>query len=240
MIPVPAGVKIWIATGHTDMRRGMNSLARQVEQQLGKTFHDGDLYVFRGRRGDLVKILWSDALGVSIYAKRLERGKFVWPSAKDGAIALTASQLIGTGAGLDRILQRRTDEQTFINLNDISLIALHLGQLRQVAKAVGHVEEGGGVLQNRCEVYGRSTQTNLRNSADCSNRELPPDRQSSCQNRQIANGHDGRALWQWIYLRPSRWRRWITRLLVGRVFRRRSRRLYNQWLEYARRRLPMG
>lgn len=108
MIPVPAGVKIWIAAGHTDMRRGMNSLARQVEQQLGKTFHEGDLYVFRGRRGDLVKILWSDALGVSMYAKRLERGNFVWPSAKDGAIALTSSQLACMLEGIDWRNPQRT------------------------------------------------------------------------------------------------------------------------------------
>ena len=50
---------------------------------------------------------------------------------------------------MDRIFQRGADEETFVNLNDIGLIALHLRQLRQVAKAVGHVEEGSGILQNR-------------------------------------------------------------------------------------------
>jgi transposase len=101
MIPFSADVKIWIATGHTDMRSGMNSLARLVEQHLGRNFHDGDLYVFRGRRGNLVKILWSDALGVSLYSKRLERGHFIWPSAKDGAIALTPSALACLLEGID-------------------------------------------------------------------------------------------------------------------------------------------
>ena len=108
MIPVPAGVRIWVATGHTDMRRGMATLARQVEQQLGKVFHAGDLFVFRGRRGDLVKILWSDALGVSLYAKRLEKGHFIWPAAKDGAIALSASQLACMLEGIDWRHPQRT------------------------------------------------------------------------------------------------------------------------------------
>ena len=57
MIPVPSGVRVWLATGATDMRRGMNTLALQVQQDLGRDPHAGDLYVFRGRRGDLIKIL---------------------------------------------------------------------------------------------------------------------------------------------------------------------------------------
>ena len=62
MIPIPTGVRVWLATGATDMRRGMNGLALQVQQALGRDPHAGDLYVFRGRRGDLVKILWHDGL----------------------------------------------------------------------------------------------------------------------------------------------------------------------------------
>ena len=56
MIPVPSGVRVWLATGVTDMRRGMNTLALQVQQDLARDPHAGDLYVFRGRRGDLIKI----------------------------------------------------------------------------------------------------------------------------------------------------------------------------------------
>ena len=74
MIPTPSGVRVWLAVGHTDMRRGMNSLALQVQQALGRDPHCGDLYVFRGRRADLVKIIWHDGIGMSLYAKRLERG----------------------------------------------------------------------------------------------------------------------------------------------------------------------
>jgi transposase len=93
MIPLPPGCRIWLATGVTDMRRGMNSLALQVQEGLGRDPHAGDLFVFRGRRGDLVKILWHDGLGFSLYAKRLERGRFLWPSPADGVVAITSAQL---------------------------------------------------------------------------------------------------------------------------------------------------
>src|ERR1700756_4029439 len=68
MIPIPSGVRVWIATGHTDMRRGMRSLALTVQEILKRDPHAGDLYIFRGRRGNLVKILWHDGLGMSLYA----------------------------------------------------------------------------------------------------------------------------------------------------------------------------
>ena len=93
MIPIASGVKVWIATGHTDMRRGMNSLALLVQEAFKRDPHAGDLYVFRGRSGKLIKILWHDGLGMSLYAKRLERGHFIWPTTSSGAISLTPAQL---------------------------------------------------------------------------------------------------------------------------------------------------
>ncbi len=71
---------------------GMNGLALQVQEALQRDPHAGDLYVFRGRRGDLVKILWQDGLGMSLYAKRLERGRFLWPSPADGCMAISAAE----------------------------------------------------------------------------------------------------------------------------------------------------
>lgn len=59
------------------MRRGMRSLALQVQQSFGRDPFVGDLYVFRGRRGDLCKVIWHDGVGMSLYAKRLERGRFI-------------------------------------------------------------------------------------------------------------------------------------------------------------------
>lgn len=108
MIPIPSGVRVWISTGHTDMRRGMNSLALQVQEALNRDPHAGDLFVFRGKRGDLIKILWHDAFGMSLYAKRLERGKFIWPSVVDGAIAITPAQLGYMLEGIDWRHPQRT------------------------------------------------------------------------------------------------------------------------------------
>ena len=120
MIPVPSGVRVWLSVGKTDMRRGMNGLALQVQEALGRDPFAGDLYVFRGRhywfwrmraRGDLVKVLWhakarnarlpQASLGLSLYAKRLERGRFIWPSASGEAVAISAAQLAYMLDGID-------------------------------------------------------------------------------------------------------------------------------------------
>ena len=93
MIPISSSARIWIAMGHTDMRKGMRSLALQVQHDLNHDVHAGDLYVFRERSGSLCKILWHDGVGMSLFAKRLERGKFIWPSAKDGVVAISASAM---------------------------------------------------------------------------------------------------------------------------------------------------
>lgn len=101
MIPVPSGVRVWIATGHTDMRKGMPGLALLVQEHLKRDPHAGDLFVFRGRGGGLVKIIWHDGLGMSLYAKRLDRGRFVWPATEGGAVALTSAQLGYMLEGID-------------------------------------------------------------------------------------------------------------------------------------------
>lgn len=93
MISVPSGMRIWLAGGVTDMRCGMNSLALKVQESLGCDPHAGDLYVFRGRRGDLIKCLWHDGLGMSLYVKRLDRGRFIWPTPVNGVVSITAAQL---------------------------------------------------------------------------------------------------------------------------------------------------
>ena len=108
MIVRPTGMRMWLANGHTDMRRGMNGLALQVQQALGRDAHAGDLYVFRGKRGDLLKILWHDGLGMSLYAKRLQRGRFRWPSPADGCVAISASQLGHMLDGIDWRNPQRT------------------------------------------------------------------------------------------------------------------------------------
>lgn len=100
MITVPSGLRVWLAGGVTDMRRGMDGLALQVQQGLGRDPRAGDLFVFRGPRGTSIKVLWHDGVGMSLHAKRLEHGRFIWPSPADGAVAISAAQL---GHLLDRI-----------------------------------------------------------------------------------------------------------------------------------------
>lgn len=94
MIAFPAGTKVWIAGGVTDMRKGMNTLALLVQEGLGRDPHAGEIFCFCGRKADMVKLLWFDGVGMSLYMKRLEAGKFVWPSSGSGeAVAISAAQL---------------------------------------------------------------------------------------------------------------------------------------------------
>ncbi len=102
MIPVPANTRVWLAAGVTDMRRGFTTLAAQAETVLTQDPFAGHMFVFRGRRGDLIKIIWWDGQGACLFSKRLEKGRFVWPSAKEGKIALTPAQP-GDAAGRDRL-----------------------------------------------------------------------------------------------------------------------------------------
>ena len=71
MIPVQSGVHVWLATGHTDMRKGFDGLALLVQEKLNLDPHRGHLFVFRGRRGSLIKVLWHDGQGMCLFANYL-------------------------------------------------------------------------------------------------------------------------------------------------------------------------
>lgn len=101
MIAPPAGTRIWIAAGVTDMRRGFDGLAALVQTKLEADPFSGQIFVFRGRRGDRVKLLWWDGDGLCLLAKRLEAGKFVWPQATHGTVSLSAAQLSMLLEGID-------------------------------------------------------------------------------------------------------------------------------------------
>jgi transposase len=109
MIALPAGVQVWLAAGATDMRTGFDGLAALVQQHLAEDPFSGQLFVFRGRRGDRLKILWWDGDGLCLFAKRLERGRFVWPHAASGVVSLSAAQLSMLLEGIDW----RRPERTF-------------------------------------------------------------------------------------------------------------------------------
>jgi transposase len=108
MIPIPAGVRVWLATGHTDMRKGFDGLALIVQETLKRDSHCGHLFVFRGRRGDLIKCLWSDGQGLCLFAKRLERGRFLWPSTADGVVTISMAQLGYLLEGIDWRMPQKT------------------------------------------------------------------------------------------------------------------------------------
>ena len=100
--------QVWLAVGVTDMRKGFAALAAQAEQTTQQNPFSGHMFVFRGRQGDLIKIIWWDGQGACLFSKRLEKGRFVWPSAKDGKIALTPAQLAMLLEGIDWRLPLRT------------------------------------------------------------------------------------------------------------------------------------
>ena len=108
MIPVPSNTRVWLAAGVTDMRRGFDTLAAQAQQVLEEDPSSGHMFVFRGRRGDLLKIIWGDSQGACLFSKRLERGRFVWPAAKDGKVSLSPSQLSMLLEGIDWRMPQKT------------------------------------------------------------------------------------------------------------------------------------
>ncbi len=101
MIGPPLGVRIWIAAGVTDLRRGFTGLSAAVQTVLEQDPFGGHVFVFRGRRGDLIKLLWWDGDGLCLFSKRLERGRFVWPKAESGIVSLTRAQLSMLLEGID-------------------------------------------------------------------------------------------------------------------------------------------
>jgi transposase len=114
MIPIPSGVRIWLATGQTDMRKGFDGLALLVQERLKHDPHGGHLFVFRGRRGGLIKALWHDGQGMCLFAKRLERGRFIWPhpapreEGGDGVVTITPAQLGYLLEGIDWRMPQHT------------------------------------------------------------------------------------------------------------------------------------
>lgn len=108
MMTPGSSAHIWIAAGHTDMRRGMQGLSALVQTALAQNPFSGHVFVFRGRRGDLIKILWFDGDGLCLFLKKLERGRFVWPQAENGTVSLSRAQLSMLLEGIDWRAPQRT------------------------------------------------------------------------------------------------------------------------------------
>jgi transposase len=93
MISPPAGVRIMVASRPVDFRNGLDGLAAIAQQALHEKPFAGDIFVFRSKRADRVKILYWDGTGLCLFHKRLEQGRFAWPPVQDGTIRLSAGQL---------------------------------------------------------------------------------------------------------------------------------------------------
>jgi transposase len=101
MTPFASNTRVYLACRPIDMRKGMYSLAAQVKEMLRADPYSGHVFVFRGKRGDCVKILHWDGTGLCLYAKRLEQGRFMWPPLIDERLYLTSAQLSLLIEGID-------------------------------------------------------------------------------------------------------------------------------------------
>jgi transposase len=93
MIGPPIGTRIWLVAGHTDLRKGVDGLCALVQNHLKESPFTGEVYLFRGKGGNKIKVLWATPEGMSFLYKRLNDAKFVWPQVRDGTVCLSAAQL---------------------------------------------------------------------------------------------------------------------------------------------------
>ncbi len=111
-VGLPSGSRVWLTAGVTDMRAGFNSLAAKVQTVLERDPFSGHVFVFRGKRGDLLKVLWWSGDGLCLLMKRLEKGRFVWPQAASGTVYLSPAQLSMLLEGIDWRQPTRTAPPT--------------------------------------------------------------------------------------------------------------------------------
>lgn len=103
-LPVPLGrsnPRVYLACGATDMRKGFDGLAALAQTVLQQDPCSGAIFAFRGKRGDRVKLLWWDGQGFCLFYKRLEKGRFVWPSPAESVARLTPAQMAMLLEGID-------------------------------------------------------------------------------------------------------------------------------------------
>ena len=112
MMGMPPGTQVWLAAGVTDMRKSFDGLSAIVQTVLERSPFTGHVFVFRGRRGDRIKVLWYAGDGMCLLIKRLEQGRFVWPQADSGSVHLSAAQLSMLLEGIDWRAPKRTQSPT--------------------------------------------------------------------------------------------------------------------------------
>ena len=100
-IPSRPGLRVLVASSPVDFRKGMDGLVALVTQVLAADPFAGDVFVFRAKRTDRIKLLLWDGSGLCLVTKRLEAGGFTWPTVQNGAVTLSAAQLRLLFAGMD-------------------------------------------------------------------------------------------------------------------------------------------
>jgi len=180
MIAFPPGVRVWLATGHTDMRKGFATLALLVQEKLKTDPHCGHLFVFRGRRGDLIKVIWHDGQGACLFSKRLERGRFIWPTPSEGAVTISPAQAELARArvreaGLEDDIEirladyRDTDDGPYDKIASVGMVE-HVGTA-QLPAYFTHLRE---LLKRHNLIGGVAGQVSRRRSPSAPNRGRPP------------------------------------------------------------------
>ncbi len=136
MMGLPRGMRIWLAAGFTDLRKGFDGLSALIQTVLNGNPFSGQIFVFRGRCGDKIKILWDSQDGLCLFQKRLRGGKFVWPQAQSGTVSLSAAQLSMLLEGIDWV-RRETGARQRVKFPYGEGVASHAGP-----ESCGCVREG--------------------------------------------------------------------------------------------------
>ena len=108
MIGPPSGTRIWLVASFCDLRKGVDGLSALVQNHLNGSPLSGEVYLFRGKSGNTIQVLWATPEGLCFFYKRLNDAKFVWPQVRDGTVCLSAAQLSMLLEGIDWRHPKRT------------------------------------------------------------------------------------------------------------------------------------
>jgi hypothetical protein len=152
MIPVPSGVRVWLATGHTDMRKGFASLSLHVQEILRRDPLSGQLFCFRGRRGDLLKVIWHD--GRLLEQMELQLEDLETAATEDELVAETAAVRTQTVQSFQR---KRPSRKPFPDHLPRERIVIAVPESCPCCGSAKHGSDEG-----RFQTHGRSDQGSVR------------------------------------------------------------------------------
>lgn len=160
MMGVPGGALIWLVAGFTDLRKGFDTLCALVQNELKENPFSGQIYIFRGRRGDRIKILWYSGDGLCLFYKRLSDGNFVWPQAQGGTVALSSAQLSMLLEGID-LVRRETGARQRVQVPHDEGVAIYIDP-----ESCGSIREGAAEALTRAHI-GRAIERRKTSQPEC-------------------------------------------------------------------------